>query len=353
MRQTWAAPVMAPGCQPLAIGADGDGTDSRPVGPRGTCRPGVETAANDRPFPATMRPARSSAMAPGGNRSRRGGPMRNSPRSGSSRTGHRQTPDEPTEDVSRSPDASKIASQARPIGRVASSVPRARSQRSTPRSVHTASTRPSRRIDATPKRRGSPEGWARVRYSRAGSTSYVARSSSFADNNPSVPAEFRPDTAGQAQPRAGPGSDPRAAIGLPSRCWPAACRRGGTPHTGRHWSSLRGRPSDGRWRHPRGRSSNLHTPSPGWCRRVPRRPSLPRGQLDRPDQAAGLRLHDPAGEAGPLIMDRRDPGPVRAEGQAICRRSARPRTLPVARSPGRRRASSHRGGTGRFAGRPG
>ena len=49
--------------------------------------------------------------------------------------------------VSRSPEGSNIVCQASPIGRNASSVPRARSQIATPWSVPTASSRPSCRID--------------------------------------------------------------------------------------------------------------------------------------------------------------------------------------------------------------
>ena len=50
--------------------------------------------------------------------------------------------------VIKSPDASNRRCRQTPIGRNGSSVPRARSQSATPRSVPTASTRPSRWIDA-------------------------------------------------------------------------------------------------------------------------------------------------------------------------------------------------------------
>ena len=175
------------------------------------------------------------------------------------------------------------------------------------------------------------------------------------NDDPSVPAEFRhPMTAGQAQH--GPAQDrvPEPQAGLPSRCWPAACRRGGRPHTGRRWSSLRGWPFDGRWRHPRGRSSNHRTASPAWCRRGSRRPI-------RPWRAAGS-----TGRGGPSPTPRSgrwsslarygvdgDLGPVRAEGQVI----RRPRPGPgPARLPGRQVVDERRsiaGGTGRSAGCPG
>ena len=129
----------------------------------------------------TVWPERSAAIpSPDGSRRRRGGPMRNSPRSGSSWTGHRWMPPASGESVSRSPDDSNNAYQVSPICSEASSVPWARSQSTTPPSVHTASTRPSLWNCACPNPPGSPEGWARVRYSSAGSTSYVVRASSWA-----------------------------------------------------------------------------------------------------------------------------------------------------------------------------
>ena len=107
---------------------------------------------------ATIRPVRSSAipqLVPGKGKLR-GGPIRASPLVGSMWIGHRKTPAEPL--VSKLPDGSNMLCHAIPIGRNASSVPRARSQSTTPRSVPTARIRPSGWIDGRAKFRGVVRG---------------------------------------------------------------------------------------------------------------------------------------------------------------------------------------------------
>ena len=55
------------------------------------------------------------------------------------------------------------------------------------------------------------------------------------DDDSPVLAEFRRGSRRSRSARAGPGSGPRAAAGLPSRCWPGASRRGGRPREFRRW----------------------------------------------------------------------------------------------------------------------
>ena len=103
----------------------------------------------------------------------------------------------------------------------------ARSQSTTPRSEPTTSIRPSCRIDGFPYWLGTLVAWANVRYSRAGSTWYVVNLSSYSRDDSSVVAEVRAkQTRRSSSARVGPGPDPRAAAGLPSRCSPAMFRRG-------------------------------------------------------------------------------------------------------------------------------
>ena len=116
------------------------------------------------------------------------------------------------------------------------------------------------------------------------------------NDDPSVLAELGARNRRSSSATAGPGPGPRAAAGLPSRCWPAACRRGGRPHSSRCWSGLRGSPAGCRWRRPRGRSWNR---APGVASVVPSglqaTSSAAARKGNRPDKPAGLRLQNPAG----------------------------------------------------------
>ena len=136
--------------------------------------------------------------------------------------------------VSRSPFASNMTCLAVPIGRKSHSVPRARSQRTTP-SVRTHGQQPVVAADRgtmiTPSR--SLETWTSALYSRAGSTWYVVNRSS--DRGRSVRPELntgsvgfspvklstgRPRTASQSRRRF---SQPLLARSLPAG-WKVACK---------------------------------------------------------------------------------------------------------------------------------
>ena len=173
------------------------------------------------------------------------------------------------------------------------------------------------------------------------------------NDDSSVLAEFERRSRRSRSARAGPGPGPRAAAGLPSRCWPAACRRGGRPHSSRRWSGLRGSPSGCRWRRPRGRSSNRRTRVasvvPSGLQATPSRRG---GQRDRPDEPARLRFKNPAGGGFRSLSDDRDLGPVGTEGQ-VRPAPARASAGWADRSPGRRRGARHPRGPRRSAGCPG
>ena len=133
--------------------------------------------------------------------------------------------------------------------------------------------------------------------------------------------------AGQGSARAGPGPGPRAAAALPSRCWPAACRRGGRSRD----KPMLVWPSRVALRMPVAASQRyalaiIGTASPAWCRRGSRRHSprtLGNGidRTSRPDSASRIRQ---VGVLVPVVNDR-DLGPVRPEGQVL-----RPRARAIA-----------------------
>ena len=134
--------------------------------------------------------------------------------------------------------------------------------------------------------------------------------------------------------RAGPGSGPRAGAGLPSRCWPAACRRGGTAAQAAVVMAFEGRPPDAGRGVPEVDLGVVARRRQRACRRGSRRrQSTPAAQGERPDELAGLRLEDPAGRGSSTRRRRRRSGP-RRDGRR--QRSARPGQVrmsrPVARS---------------------
>ena len=219
--------------------------------------------------------------------------MRNPPRSVSSRIGHRWMPDASRESVSRSPDDSNSAYQVPPIRSEASSVPRARSQSTTPRSVLTASTRPSWRIDACPKmtRIAGRMGQGPV---FEGRIDLVRRQGVLVDDDdPAVPAEFRS------------GEDP-SAVRL----------RTGRPRIG---SQSRSRSS-----HP----LLARSVPEGW--NAARQPDVGRAfEDDLPPAGGGIPEVDLR-----IIARRRQGGPVRAPGDPGPRRRQRDRFVrPGGRSP--------------------
>ena len=225
----------------------------------------------------------------------------------------RPPPDADRPLVIKSPEGSNIRCQAFPIGRKASSVPRARSQSAHARSVPTARIRPSCRIEACYIMMSARRNWANVRYSRAGSAWYVVSLSSSRRTIRPSRLNSDADVAGQVQPR--PAQD---RVPEPQPPFPTAA---GQEHTGgverRAQAGIdmafEGRPPDARGRVP---EVNLAIIA-GVARVVP-------SGLQATAPTAGAA--GSAGRAGPsrlrgsgrwrrLIADGRDLGPVRTEGQ--------------------------------------
>ena len=228
--------------------------------------------------------------------------MRNSPRSGSSRIGHRCTPIEPL--VSRSPEGSNMLCQAyadRQEGELRCRGPGPRA----PRPGACPRPAPGRRSGSTDRDNpvGWLETWANVRYSQGRIDLVCGQCVLTRNDDSSIPAEFGCRAAGQAQPGAAQDRVPEPEPRLPSRCWPAACRRGGRPPTGRRWYGLRGSPSGCRWRRPRGRSCDPRTASPAWCRRGSRRSLRVGGGESGSTGRAGLTPLRRSGRNGdPLLV---------------------------------------------------